>query len=114
MRLLSFLSPIVPDHISNQSGQRVAFGHRKVSLLVLGENSQHKHGQALATEQINNSSAAALAAAAKTKPHFTNAAAAGNDHTACGVRPQGDPRWPCVRLAKTISPHRRDRTAFQR
>src|SRR5437868_6507128 len=82
MLLLSFLSPVASDHLGDHSTQCVTFGHRQVSLVVFCVDSQHEYRQILAAKEINNSSAAAFAATAKTEPHLANTTAAGNDHAA--------------------------------
>src|SRR3954466_14415107 len=79
MRLFSLLPPITFDHSVSHLPQLIAFGSSKVGLLVLGENGQNKPRQVLTAEQIDNSSAAALATSAEAEPNLANAAAAGND-----------------------------------
>jgi hypothetical protein len=82
MRSWSFLSPVILDHIPDHPAQHIAFGHRKISFLILGKSRQQKDRQILSTEEINNARTSALPATSETEPHLANSTASRNNQAA--------------------------------
>src|SRR5581483_9228698 len=82
MRACSSSSPIVLQHRGNSLAEGHPFFGRQIGLLVLRERSEQEDRHCLTAEQINDASAATLAAYAKPEPHLPDPATPRNDDSA--------------------------------